>query len=65
MSTETMTRPSTTKATLKRKVGYVDEEASATRTKFARMEITREGEIEDEPTPSTISKAHNLSLPPS
>lgn len=40
MSTENMIKPST-KATLKRKVGYVDEEASVTRTKFAQMEITQ------------------------
>ena len=30
------------KATLKRKVGYLDEEASATRTKFAQLKITRQ-----------------------
>ena len=41
MSTEnTIKRINTnSKATLKRKVGYVDEEVSTTRTKFAQMEL--------------------------
>jgi hypothetical protein len=43
MSKDIITRP-TTKVTLKRKVGYIDEEASVTRTKFAQMEITQENE---------------------
>ena len=43
MSTEIVTKP-TTKASLKRKVGYVEEEASVTRSKFAQMEITKESE---------------------
>ena len=57
---------------LKRRVGYFDEEASITRTKFARMELTQqestqmeinnENELEGE---SRSSVAHNQSLPPS
>lgn len=43
MSRETMTKPNGTnpKVVLKRKVGYVDEEASVIWTKFAQMEITQ------------------------
>jgi hypothetical protein len=54
MSTEIVMKP-TTKATLKRKVGYIDEEASVTRSKFAQMEITKESEnrIASEPSMST------------
>ena len=71
MSTENMIKSNSTnsKATLKRKVGYVDEEASMTRTKFAQMEITpmqvditKANENEGE---SGSSTAHKLSLPSS
>lgn len=49
------------KASLKRKVGYVDEEASVTRTKFAQMEITNANENRGE---SGSSVACNLPPPP-
>jgi hypothetical protein len=55
MSKEIVTRP-TTKVTLKRKVGYIDEEASVTRTKFAQMEITQENENKSASGPSTPNK---------
>ena len=45
-----------TKPTLKRKVGYVDEEASVTRTKFAQMEITKESENGGSSTGSVASR---------
>ena len=66
MSTKNMIKTNSTvtdsKATLKRKVGYVDEEASITRTKFAQMEIVKDKENEGG---SGSSVASNLSLPPS
>jgi hypothetical protein len=40
------------KPTLKRKVGYIDEEVSITRTKLARMEIAEEN-IKGDTGPST------------
>ena len=52
MSTDNTVKPSTT-ATLKRKVGYIDEEASVTRTKFAQMEITKVSESGSGSGPST------------
>jgi hypothetical protein len=54
MSTENAIKPNT-KATLKRKVGYVEEEASVTRTKFAQMEITEESENGGSSTGSAAS----------
>ena len=55
MSRETITKP-TTKVTLKRKVGYTDEEASVTQTKFAQMEITKENENESTSAPSMSNR---------
>ena len=54
MSKEIITKQ-TMKVMLKRKVGYIDEEASVTRTKFAQMEITQETRNENKGTsgPST------------
>ena len=58
---------SNSKATLKRKIGYVDEEASITRTKFAQMEITQMEIMKDNEnrgeSGSSESVAHNPSLP--
>ena len=48
---------------LKQKVGYVDEEASITRTKFAQMKLTQMEDNENEGE-SGSSVACNLSLPP-
>ena len=61
MSTENAIKPNT-KATLKKKVSYVDEEASVTRTKFAQMKITEESENGGS---STGSVASRLFIPPS
>lgn len=44
-STEKVSKPSM-KTTLKRKVGYIDEKVSATRTKLVQMEITEAKEQE-------------------
>jgi hypothetical protein len=51
------TSKATTKITLKRKVGYIDEEISVTRTKLALMEI-EEGKRDEraDSGPSTVSE---------
>ena len=59
MSKETITKP-TTKVTLKRKVGYIDEEASVTRTKFAQMEIAQENENKSAAGPSQSTNSETV-----
>lgn len=53
MSTDMIGVKPSTKTTLKRKVGYVDEEASVTRNKFAQMEIRKDSEKERGSGPSS------------
>jgi hypothetical protein len=62
-----MTKPNSTntKATLKRKVGYVDEEASVTRTKFAQMELTQMESMQMEITKGNENEGKSDSVPPS
>ena len=64
ISTENMAKPFSmnSKASLKRKVGYVNEEASVTRTKFAQMEITNANENEGA-SGSSVLVACNLPPP--
>ena len=44
VTTGKMAKANTTKTTLKRKVGYLDEGISVTRSRFSRMKIAEEKE---------------------